>query len=474
MMLPSLHRLLRVVAVSSIALLTLTAAGPPEPEIGGGDEPFVIAIISDHYLDGDKAEFDADVDNFIHAGLLVDGFYSQHASKMQIVSVFKPTAAGQASSYDFTIATSSGNCAVTEGGLTAEKIQDVVQTVAPDHTIVIGNYPYNFGCTKGNWTYVAVDAVGTDVLQHELGHVVAGLYDEWALASNGTTPFPYPLPPTERRNCALWPTPPPYWTGMANVVNDAGCRLYSTGVVHPFHDCRMGASHHREFCEICRLTMTKAFNDIVSLTDYPDNQSPGITSPQDADLDFDKPRPPNPVPSHAATARTGLGFVNAAFVAQQPVPPVPTKPAGPTSILRVLVNFDPVKRVLQAKKGYAVTARYTPSYRKLGEYAYEILDGDRTLEVGVLPDRLFEARGYRGGGTQHQVSTPLPTDVIIEIPHLTVRELLDTKRLISVKFYWLSPTVQAQMITKAVFATIRGKLAQPVAQLNPDQLRAVF
>ena len=51
-------------------------------------------------------------------------------------------------------------------------------------SLVIGNHPYNFGCTDGAWTYMAVDAVGTDVLQHELGHVIAELFDEWVMPAN--------------------------------------------------------------------------------------------------------------------------------------------------------------------------------------------------------------------------------------------------------------------------------------------------
>ena len=76
--------------------------------------------------------------------------------------------------------------------------------------MVIGNHPYNIGCTSGKWTYVAVDAVGTDVFQHELGHLVGELFDEWAMPSNGSDSLSWPDRDAEF-NCAPAPPPPPHW-----------------------------------------------------------------------------------------------------------------------------------------------------------------------------------------------------------------------------------------------------------------------
>ena len=83
--------------------------------------------------------------------------------------------------------------------------------------------------------------------------------------------------------------------------------------------------------------------------------------------------------------------------------------------MRVVASFNPDSNVLTYKSRTFSNGIYIPNYRRLGQFLYEIQVNNNTVEVGVLPDHLFEARGYRSGAP-HGTSAPKATDVIITIP----------------------------------------------------------
>lgn len=437
-----------VAAVTSTAAATQTQIHPPS----GAGGPVVIAVLADHYAAGEETDFNYDAANFFTYGLLADSYFMARAADLRIVTFFEPVAAGVQSNYEFDIDAGTSNCGLGWTANTAGKMQAVVGGINPTHTVVIGNHPYNTGCTMGTWTYVAVDAVGTDVLQHEFGHLLAELFDEWALGSNGATPYPKVIAANDRRNC--WGTvTTPHWQGLAGVTNQIGCDLYRTGVIHPFLNCRMGATHHTAFCAVCLANMEAAFAYIRN----PDLENPDLqTTP---------------------AAPTGLRIIKAAFVTQ-PVPATPP-PLQPTPadqpVLRLLVAFDPSTNGLTVKGRTDATGRYVPSYRRLGEYVYELLEADKTIEVGVLPRHLFEARGYQGGAQQHRTSPPQATDVVVQIPGETSRSVAAPGRALRLVIYKLMPSVTAPIINRSVFATIKAsKQAERVAELTADELRKMM
>lgn len=448
--LPIAGALLTTIVISAATVKRIHPANsaPTKP-------PIVIAVIADHYTAAEEKEFNYDVANFFKHGLMIDSYYKGKLADLEIVSYFEATPPGQASNYGFQIGTGTGNCAVTDASDTVSKIETLVG--AAFHTVVIGNHPYNFGCTVGRWTYVAVDAVGSDVLQHELGHVIARLYDEWAAPANGVTPYPKVIAATDTRNCFDTRNPGvPHWSALPGAGRLPGCDLYQVGVEHAFGHCRMGGSHATTFCKVCEMNMDASFA-------YYRNPSGAITGGQTPPIQASRPGP-------------RFGFVKAAFATQPtPVPP-PRNPADPRSILRLLVSFDPSTNALAAKKGFPVTARYIPEYRRHGEYVYEVLDFDKPIEVGVLPDQLFVARGYRGGGNEHQSSAPQATDVIVQVAGLDAKAPFNPAHSLSLRVYRLLPTVTDQFITPAVFAKLKlePKNVQQVAALTPQQFRAAF
>jgi hypothetical protein len=390
-----------------------------QPTAGLTDAPVLLIVVADNYLASEEQEFNYDVENFFKYGLLLDSYYKNKKNDMAIVSYFNSTPPGQQSIYDFSIGPGEGNCAVKPGPKTTENLEAILASVnsVPSnvHYIVIGKQPYNFGCTDGIWTYVALDAVGTDVLQHELGHYLGKLFDEWAVRSNGVTPYPESIPTSDNRNC--WPGGPgytgpvPHWLAtFPGSGQIPGCDLYQEGVVHAFSSCRMGATNYRKFCAVCEAALEKAFQDMR--TPY---RAPQL-GPQTLNL---------------ATSRGRI--LNAAFIEQpKPVPPPAAPPPPPLTsrpIMRLLVTFDPgvkgggtVKPVNPSfvlKKKTFVTGAYVTSYTNAGEFLYEIQDGGQTREIGILPSHLFTARGYRAGSGQHRTGTRNAADVVIAIPDYT-------------------------------------------------------
>ena len=148
----------------------------------------------------------------------------------------------------------------------------------PTHVVVIGNHNYNFGCADDTWTYVAVGAVGEQIIHHELGHLIGGLKDEYAIAERATATYPDPF---DEVNCSAAPfaTPPtaPHWVRSGLLASAAGgfpegCALYGKAIVRPSNDCRMGA-HGNAFCSVCSAEMKKAWDYYQNPRVWTPNQS---------------------------------------------------------------------------------------------------------------------------------------------------------------------------------------------------------
>jgi len=488
---------------------TEAAAGQKPVNVATSPNPVVIAILSDHYTD--ETEFDLDVQNLIVNGLLANPYYASRKADLEVVSFYEPLKAGTQSNYGFNVEVPSGYCALSwtvsddDATNTATLVDVAVSNSNPRHTIVIGDHPYNIGCTDGAWTYVATDVIGTDVLAHELGHGLANLYDEWFFASNAGVSHPG-IPLNQTRNCydtrhgARPPWMPPLTAPPGTVGNFpgagsvAGCDFFELDVVHAYpphpsgHNyCLMGATHGAEFCPVCQFRMGQAFNDAAN----PDMENPDVTNPDAQNPDAENPAPgagsriPKPptnsrvIPGTKPPSPPRMQIMNAVFEAQTPKAQPPkgstpatgtTKPATGTTgttgatgsilkpaparpIVRLVAAFDPVSGRLRLKKGIPITARYTPSHRRLGEWAYEVVVNGRT-HVGVIPSNLFRSHSYQGG-VAHQSSAPHEADITIQIPDVTADALKAGTANVSISIWLLSPNVTEELITPAVLAKLR-------------------
>ncbi len=469
----TLPRLLGVIVIAMFTNTTVKAV--PHTTINGATNPapYVIAVLSDHYTD--KNRFDNAVDNFIKYGLLAHPYYVAHKADLQIEAFYDPLTAAK-SNYGFDVDAPSTNCILswnesTGPGNTASLVSEAVKDVNPKHTIVIGDHPYGFGCTNGEWTYVAVGAVGSDVLPHEMGHAIASLYDEWFPSDRAGVSHPG-IPLADGRNCydtRHGATPP--WT-LPGAGSVPGCDLFELNVVHAYpamhggkHYCLMGATNNAEFCPVCAQHMDDELRG--------DLPNPDVDNP-----DVQKAKPP-----------TNLRVIQASFVMQPPPPkpvvpapapaPLPPiaalKPGTAQPIVRLLVSFNPDTGAITPKRASPITARYVTSHRRLGVYVYEIVDRNQIIDVGVFPSRLFRSHSYQGG-TAHQTSEAHPADVTIQIP-IESGLLKDLNHAIAIRIYRLAPGVVTPLITPTVFASLKAdKQAQPLvgSELSAAQILSVM
>jgi hypothetical protein len=443
----TLSHIARVFALAALFVVALSATTvkPIHPESGGENAPVRIAILADHYTTAQEQQFNYDVENLIKYGLLADGFYKSYASSIQVTSYFDETPAGQASRFGFELGPGDGNCTVKAPDDILSKLLAAVGTgtVLPSHFLVIGNHNYNIGCTSGNWSYMAVDAIGTDVLQHELGHLVGLLFDEWAMPSNGTTPHPGLI--SDQFNCAPAPPPPPFWMNnpkfpLAKAL--PACDLYTNGVVHSHDSCRMGAMHHRMFCDVCKEAMKNGFGFVNSA-----------------------PPPYLPPPSQGSNtpaARPGFRIMNAAF---QTAPGAQTanraQPSNsPRPVMRLLVEFDPGSQIaptrpvkLEIKQRVFATAVYVPNHRRVGEFLYEIIDNAGVREVGIIADSSFKSRSFQGG--PHETGPVKPVQMFLDVPNEDAKTAADNSRNLRAAVYRIPKTVTNPIIDKNTWAELR-------------------
>jgi hypothetical protein len=463
----SLPRFLCLLALATFSMFALTGAAPKpiHPPMLGTGGPILIAVVGDHYLAGDEEEFNQDVKNFLTRGLLLDPYYKEHKDDWRFVSYFQPTAPGKESRYGFKIGFGEGNCAVLDdqdpAKTTMALLTEAVGTDAPRHTIVIGNHRYNFGCSKNDWTYVAVGAVGTDVLQHEFGHLIGSLWDEWVspshahgtamsgAATNAPPYFPPSWRPGDTRNCSPVGTgapttpqwhlhSPPFTTPFADAL---GCNQVAVGVIHPYDSCRMGASHIRKFCEVCKAEMDLSFKELVEAA-IAAGDITDATRPDDLNLRPSRER-----------SRPRFQIMNAAFVReQQPQPGAPSVVAEAKPVLKVIMRYNPQTRIATVIQMVDGSGQYVPNYRRSGEYMYEIKDGATLIDVGVIPDDRFQVRGARNGAP-HVSDRQQEAELVLMVPGRTVASL--AQRPLTVEFFKIPTRVTDRNITRANLAKVR-------------------
>jgi hypothetical protein len=454
-------------ATFSVFALTGAAPKPIHPPTLGTGGPILIAIVGDHYLAGDEEEFNQDVKNFLTRGLLLDPYYKEHKDDWRFVSYFEATDPGKQSRYGFKIGFGQGNCSILDdqdsSKTTMQLLNEAVGGDVPRHTIVIGNHRYNFGCSKGDWTYVAVGAVGTDILAHEFGHRIASLWDEWAApdaptaSTNGGAAAPPHFPPSWRpndtRNC--WPVgtgapTPPSWHSPPHVAppvfatpfaDALGCDQKAVGVIHPYHHCRMGAAHVRAFCDVCKAEMDLSFKELVDAA-IGAGEFTDATRPDDFNLR----------PSHESSGPK-FRVMNAAFVReQQPQPGAPSVVGEAKPVLKVIMRYNPEARTATIRQLVDGSGQYIPNYRRSGQYMYEIRDGATLVDVGVIPDEKFELHGSRGGAP-HVTGKLKEVELVLMVPGRTVASL--ASRPLQVQFFKIPARVTERNITRANVAKVR-------------------
>jgi hypothetical protein len=413
--------------VTSLLVILLPAAGRAQttiyPATGTGGN-YLLVVVSDGYAANEEFKFDRAVNTLVLNGLMADPFYGAPGSPFTIKKIFKPVPTSGQSAFGITPNYDIRRCYIDyDPTATTTAIDAALGGLAPERTIVIGNHEgVALACTVGTWTYVSagVREVG-GVLEHELGHLVLNLADEFVLEQ-----APYPGPDVDGPNCSTTLTQsapqPPSWMALplraaSAPTNPSGCAYFASKIVRPYPTCRMRAPD-TAFCAVCAHEMDGALD----------------------------PYKVAPLTRHD---RPAFRLVTAAYVEQPPsgrggsAPPAgrggaPVAPAVERSV-RLVVELasgaaPATTKILTIRD---VSAPIVDRHRRTGDIAYAFFENGAITESGVVPGDPFQSRMYGAGSVPHERRDVRVASVAIVIPR-TSREELKTRPL-EIRFYRLKP-----------------------------------
>ncbi|HEV3060961.1 MAG TPA: M64 family metallopeptidase [Vicinamibacterales bacterium] len=417
---------------------------PIFPTSGPGGS-YVIAVVSDGYANtsSDRQKFDNAVNGLIVNGMLLDPFYQAHEAAFTIVKVFQPSPQSGQSQFGITQNYDVTHCYInwipdSSTPNTATMIDNAVQSVGPDRTLVVGNNESQaFGCTPhdGDWTYVTAWARTEEpggILEHEFGHLIAGLWDEYAFTNppyTGSYPTP---PPVTGPNCSTEASPSWLTLPVAGAGKIQSCKFYQLNIFRPYSTCRMKDTTFA-FCPVCAYSVDHQLS---------------------AFLNGSEPQAP-----------TDVRTIKARFVVQ-PTPPSPQN----NQTVRVLVEINPQTAGARVLTVSDITRRDVNRRHRVGDYVYEVIDGGQTIAIGVLPGDPFEDRAYGARGAPHDTQRTSTASAVIFIPHVSRQNLLT--RAVEINFYRLDPSSGRDDVTPERLAGFRQTgLARPVAKVTADELK---
>jgi len=418
--------MLSLAPLDAIAQVT-TIYGNTNPVPG---KKFTVAVLADGYTS--STQFEQDAKNLINYGLMADPYYFGLGSHFLFEGVFQATTPPNTSLFGITISGDISNCYIHTKPDTAQRIFDTMQANVPSahHVLVLKSDGSTIGCTKSNWWTVVssgnVNTTGT--LEHEFGHLVAALHDEYVLY-----PGRYPTPPVYGPNCTTdlsrsWWTGVPVPIGITAPGSFQGCKLYAGSIYRPYLNCRM-RDVTAAFCTVCGVEMSLALNWIPAS---------GVV----------------PTPPHADAAVRRPQVVRATYVAEEQPPPTPQR-----SSVRVLISltldsaFDRI-RTAHAETATDVAAPAEKNYRRTGDYIYEIKVGDTTKETGFLSGNPFEERAYaESTAAPHRTVPARTTSVVVSIPDGRKADFVPL--MVEINFYRLVGVGARLELDPAAFARLK-------------------
>jgi hypothetical protein len=263
----------------------------------------VIAIIGDGYAAGDQATYAADADSLVASGVFAQDatFHAIHtAFNVYRIDAVSTDSGVSTRTYDekgtprdgaddtilsetkkntalgYIYSGSWSHCWLEGSATTETKIQNILAATVPnyDFVVVILNSP-GFGGCGGGGRQVVTRGVGWQVMAHEFGHGIGGLYDEYG--GSGA----YTGAAITSRNCttnktratiswssqidAATPVPTTFTTGMdpnETVGAFAGCGTFDSGIYRPVHNCRMNGNTP-EYCPVCNGLIREAYDPFL-------------------------------------------------------------------------------------------------------------------------------------------------------------------------------------------------------------------
>jgi IgA Peptidase M64 len=251
---------------------------------GPDTDRLVLAVLGDGYTAGEQEKFAADVDRLLLRGVLAHDVFGEHREAFNVYRVDlvsrdsgvsrpgrrKNTALSLLYTGDFTqswIEPGPGSEPSLRTALHPLPHHDLALVVANEHRYgACFRYPHVYATAATYWHGIA----------HELGHALAGLYDEYSRPGSGA----YAGPAINHLNCTtstdraavVWrdliedrvavPTVfEPWMDPSATVGVFEGGNLFDSGIYRPVHRCRMRATEE-VFCPVCRRELQAVITEV--------------------------------------------------------------------------------------------------------------------------------------------------------------------------------------------------------------------
>ena len=360
---------------------------PPVKIIDNGPDSdrMVFVVLGDGYAEADQATYRSDVQRLVVNGVLANDVYAENQRAFNVYRADLVSAESGVSTPSQTKDTALklvftgqwSSCWISESDESAALISAAVSGIDYKYILLMCNESEFGGCRRGSRMYIT-SGVDWDLVAHEYGHSIAGLYDEY------DTPYgEYTGPEINEANCSnvldrervVWraliaaETPIPTTLGGGVGANTVGmfegCNTYRTGIYRPADNCLMresGQDSVPPFCPVCRPILTSAISPFLP--------RPG----QRVDDDFREAR------RDAVTERVTEAMNEDNNVQH-----------GSYLFVEIRITADGDFEVLSAQEMPG-----TPVMQKapISRFAYEVLAGQKTLSVETLPEDPFLVRCF--------------------------------------------------------------------------------
>jgi IgA Peptidase M64 len=239
----------------------------------------VFVVLGDGYAGADQSKFKDDVNRLVVNGVFGHDFYKDNINAFNVYRVDLVSKESGISTPKYkkntalkVIFTGDWNsCWLEESPSTDTLVTNAISVSKYDYVLIVANVNKYGGCRRGSRLYITSGDTW-DVVGHEYGHGIAGLYDEYSVAGKGK----YSAEPLNDKNCSVvlnrnnvvWSSligehillpsdHVPNINPNDTVGEFTGCDYAETGIYRPVQDCRMN-SNTPHFCPVCLGLMKEA------------------------------------------------------------------------------------------------------------------------------------------------------------------------------------------------------------------------
>jgi hypothetical protein len=431
---------------------------PPVKIIDNGPdaERMVIVVLGDGYAQADQAKYRSDVRRLVVNGVLAHDVYGDNRRAFNVYRVDLVSAESGVSTPAQEKDTALkliyngdwNSCWFDTSPQSGALIRAAVRGIDHNFVLLICNEGEFGGCQSGKRMYIT-SGINWDLVAHEYGHAIAGLYDEY-VEKNKT----YTGPRINAGNCStvldrdkvVWgslidaatpiPTKPEGSVGPATVGMFEGCNAYKKKIYRPAENCLMRESEQNPpppFCPVCRPLMTTALARHL------------------------------PGPADAATAHVATG-------GDTEVMGDGNKGEGGSYLfVKMSITPDGGFSVLSAEEMPG-----TPVAQKapVSRFAYEVVTGGDSLLVETLAEDPFVSRSFPRphSGQGHGYNRAQSAELTVRIP-VSAAGLADSD--VGLRFYEVDPGADASALDSETLPALNadGQLRLrneiPAGELGP-------